>query len=185
MNPTTAKLVEQAARWHPAGERQDYIDENLDVLGGFVADGRSLTALRIAAFDYARAALTLGVPAWVRHSNAELVGAWIVGALYFALIVIADSGLAFISLSFGAMLGAPICLSVGFVFGRRQGIVTPSGRRFDRVAYSVSMSIVLWAIASLTAGLVGWTFGLAGFVVAVAPAVLRRKNASASIVADR
>lgn len=177
MNRLIRTLIQRSAQWRPEAERDDYVDENLDLLDAYIDDGHSLAALRLAAIEFVRTAASFGVPTWwVKPGRPELAASWTLGFLYFALITAHDSGATFIGLSLGAMIAAPVCACISLISGRVRGLTTPSGRRFDNSAYMLSSTLVMWVIATTTAGWLGWAFGLAGFVIALVPVVLHERG---------
>ncbi len=107
------KLIQRAARWRPANERQDFEDENLDLIEGYVADGRKLAALTMALFEFRRGVWSLGLPTWLLADDNPI------RLMTFGLV----SGLS-IGLVGGLVFGLGVGIVGGLVFGIGVGLVS-------------------------------------------------------------
>ena len=59
------RLVRRAARLRPESDRQDFEDENLDIVSSYIADGLNFTALTLGLNELLRSSISWGLPTWL------------------------------------------------------------------------------------------------------------------------
>ena len=70
------RLVRAAANWYPEHERQDFIDEMVDYIDGYAAEGRNVRGfIQIGATEWSRATIALGAPVWLASEHSNRLGA--------------------------------------------------------------------------------------------------------------
>ena len=183
------RLVRGAARWQPEAERQDFQDENLDIVEGYVGDGRILTGLSVALFEWRRGAWSVGLPGWVLSDGANRPERLVLGVgfgLGYGLVVVPLAGPATGSLVslvglvsgliYGLVGGSPFRLVNGVVFGLVFGLAvgfavgavygSPAGLSYGFVSSLAGLfSGLLCGLANRTrfapilGGAMGWRWG--------------------------
>lgn len=159
-------VLGRCAAWRPSHDRDDYLDENTDLVEGYFNDGKIWAALSVAMVEFQRTVFSVKLPTWFRKSG-RLWGGMLIGAIYNGLLLWTDTGSGFLTLTLVALVAALPSLVFGLVSGRIRGTQSSYGFRFDAVAYTVSISFFMWVAASYAAGWPGFAVGLLCMAIAV------------------
>ncbi len=137
------RLIRLASKWYPDEERQDYLDETTDHMDCYTADGLNVKALMVGVSEWRRAALSLGLPSWIRSDNSDRLGIGLVYGLAFGMAV-------------GVPVGVESSIDSGVRYGVIAGLVTGliNGLRFE-VVYGVRAAVVNGVGAGLIFGVPG------------------------------
>ena len=103
------RFVVLSSRLHPPEEREEHLDEMLDIVDSYVGEGLKITALVVGFSDYRSSVLSRGIPAGLRSERSTAAGSvfgYAVVGVGLVAAVVAAPPTATLAACLGLLLGA-------------------------------------------------------------------------------
>ncbi len=164
------QLIRLASKWYPDEERQDYLDEITEHMDCYTADGLNGRALMIGMSEWRRAALSRGLPSWIRSDNSDRLAARMVAAVASGVPIAMVTG-APLGMASGVLAGVLAGVGVGMAGGDEDvgvplGVLLGAGGVLLGMPAGVDLGMDLGVLAGMG---VGVSFFVAGLSMWFAP----------------